>query len=237
MSGVVFAAGNRIQVDLLPIAAFDAGADPCWSPAFARHLIGVIALFSAGPTFGAMQILETTAEAGVSDGPVAAAIAGQLIQDAGDLGCILVDLHLPRQLEVRSSQLFPAKNGRELGVCRRRSRVECRDVDCWIRPLGVSCNTNKCDDKGQPNTATHQSSSPESISKIVRSFRRKAEISDFTAIPETASNETAAMRIPAREIAKNRAKKYSRTSYNGNPWQVFGEAQEHIIHREYLQKC
>ena len=65
------------------------------SPAFARHLIGVIAFFGAGAAFGAMQVFKTTAQTGVPDGPVAAAVAGQLIQNTRNLGRILIDLHLP----------------------------------------------------------------------------------------------------------------------------------------------
>ena len=53
MSGV-FATGNRIQIDLLVIAALDAGADLSWSPSFVRHLKCVIAFSGAGTAFGAV---------------------------------------------------------------------------------------------------------------------------------------------------------------------------------------
>ncbi len=93
-------ARDSIQVYLLIVAAFNAGANLCRRPAFASHAIGVIPFFGAGAAFGAMQVLKTTAQAGMADGPVAATIAGQLVEDIGDLGRICIDLRLPRQLEI-----------------------------------------------------------------------------------------------------------------------------------------
>jgi hypothetical protein len=76
---VVFAPGNRIEINLLIFSALNASADLFRSPSFARHLIGVESFLGAGAAFSAMQVLETAAQTGVPDGPVTAAVAGQLI--------------------------------------------------------------------------------------------------------------------------------------------------------------
>ena len=141
---------------------------------FARHLIRVIAFFGAGSAFGAMQVFKTTAQAGVADGPVAAAVAGQLIQDTGNLGRILIDLHLPGQLKIDAGQLLAVQNRWQLCVCWRWRRVECRKIDGRIGPFGMAGNADKCDDKGQPNTATHRSSIPlRAFPKLYDSFVEK----------------------------------------------------------------
>lgn len=103
--------------------------------------------------------------------------------------------------------------------------------------IGVSGNTDQRNDKGQPNTTTHRYPTPETISKIVRSFHRNAEIYKITATRESASKEKVPVRILVQERLKSRAKESSRASYNGNPPDVLGEAVLHIIHVEYLQKC
>ena len=115
--------------------------------------------------------------------------------------------------------------------------MECRDVDRWIGPLCMAGNTDKRDDKGQPNTTTHRNPTPEAISKIVRSFHRNAEIYEITATRESASKEKAPARIVVQEHLKSRAKESSCASYDGNPAEVPGEAVLHIIHVEYVQKC
>ena len=170
-SGVVFAAGNRIQVDLLPVAAFNSGANLVRSPAFARHLIRVIAFFGAGSAFGAMQVFKTTAQTGMADGPVAATIAGQLIQDTGNLGSILIDLHLPGQLKIDAGQLFAVQNRRQLCVC------------WWWRAWNAGRSTVGSVHSAWPATQISATirvnqtrlridiPSPKSISEIVRFFR------------------------------------------------------------------
>ena len=58
-----------------------------------------------------MQTLKATVQAGVPHMPVAAAIAGQLIQHIGNLGRIHVDRFLPGILEHGPGQLAARQKG------------------------------------------------------------------------------------------------------------------------------
>lgn len=68
-----------IKINLLPIAAFNAGANLAGRPSLPRHAICVEAFFGTGATFRAVQPLKTTAQALMSQGTITAAIARKLI--------------------------------------------------------------------------------------------------------------------------------------------------------------
>jgi hypothetical protein len=83
------------ELDGLVLVAGDAGADFGWCSAQFGLLVDEEALFGASGAFGAMQALKAAAQAGVAEGAVAAAIAGELIGDAADFRHLLVHVHLP----------------------------------------------------------------------------------------------------------------------------------------------
>src|SRR5271156_518459 len=86
---------NCVQVDALKLLAHHTLTNLLHRLAFERHLVGVIPLFGAGRTLCTVQSLKTTVQTGVPQVPVAAAIAGQLVQHIGDLGSIRIDSLLP----------------------------------------------------------------------------------------------------------------------------------------------
>jgi len=64
----------------------------------------------AGGAFRSVQAFKAATQACVPQSAVAAAIAWQLIQHAGDLRCLLVSVQLPVVTELLSHQLGPAQN-------------------------------------------------------------------------------------------------------------------------------
>ena len=58
-----------------------------------------------------MQPFEATAQAGMAEGAVAAAIAGQLVDDAADLRDLLIDVQLPRIGKFSPVSLAPERMG------------------------------------------------------------------------------------------------------------------------------
>ena len=64
-------------------------------------------LFGAGRALGTVQPLVATAQAGVAQRAVAAAVAGKLVEHVAHPGRLLVDVHLPGIAEVLAGQLAP----------------------------------------------------------------------------------------------------------------------------------
>jgi len=64
--------------------ACDAGANLRGRPASLGLVVGVEAFLGAGGALGGVRRLVATVQAGVAQGAVAAAVAGQLINNAGD---------------------------------------------------------------------------------------------------------------------------------------------------------
>jgi hypothetical protein len=110
----------------------------CWSLAKLGLLVSKEALFGAGGTLSAVQALKTTAQAGMAQGAVAAAIAGKLIGHAGDFGHLLVDMDLPGIAEVFAGELVTGKNRRESRDFERRGRMIGRNFVGRICKLGVA---------------------------------------------------------------------------------------------------
>lgn len=146
------ASRGSFKIDLLPFAALNAGANLAGRPPLARHAIRIEAFFRAGAAFRAVQTFKTATKARVPQLPITAAIARKLVQDAGNPGCILIDLHLPSQLEIDPGQFFAVQNRRQYCIARRRRRMECRNVSRWIGPLCVSHNADQGNCKGPPET-------------------------------------------------------------------------------------
>ena len=94
-----------------------------------------------------MQPFKTAAQAMMPQCQGTAVIAGQLIQDAGNLGGVLVDPNLSHELKIRPGQSFTVKNGWLRRTNRRSSFVKCRYVNGGIGPLCVRRNTDESDDE------------------------------------------------------------------------------------------
>jgi hypothetical protein len=82
------------EIDVLPFAALDAGADLAGSLALLGLLVGVYRFLHAGRARCAVSSFKAAVEAVVSHCPVAVAVAGLLVQDFGDLCRHLVGGHL-----------------------------------------------------------------------------------------------------------------------------------------------
>src|ERR1700757_1748063 len=76
--------GCRLQIDLLPFALDDGSGDLGRRFALLVLLVGVIELLQAGRALRSMSILEAAVQAVVPH-PIAVAIAGLLMQHAGNL--------------------------------------------------------------------------------------------------------------------------------------------------------
>ena len=144
------------EVDFLPVAAFDAGANLRRRPSLSRHPIRIEAFFGARAAFGTVQTFKTTAQAAMPQGHIAAAIARELIQDLRDPGGILIYLHLPRQLKVGPGQLPAMKNRRQRSGGSGSGRVKCWNIGTWAGPLRVRPYTDQCNTEGQPEATRHE---------------------------------------------------------------------------------
>src|SRR6185312_3762696 len=134
-SGRGLAPAQGIQIDRFEFLALDAGANLFGRPALLRFLERVGAFFRAGGTDGAVGAREATVQAGMAEGTVAAAITGKLIEDAGNLGGLVVDLNLPLLAEEGSGELRAGEDGRQRLSFGGRLAVEGRDVRLGIGPL------------------------------------------------------------------------------------------------------
>ncbi len=85
-----------------------------------------------------MVALIATAQAGVAQGAIAPAIAGELVEYVSDFGGLLVNVNLPRILEVFARELSARKNRRLRRNLQRSRRMIGRNIIGWVRPLGVA---------------------------------------------------------------------------------------------------
>ena len=102
-----------VEVDLLVVKSGNAGPDLRGSLAEPGLLVGVETFLGAGGTLGTVEALKATAQAGVAEGTVAAAVAWQLVDHAGDLCHLLVHVDLPRILEVFAGELRSRQDWRQ----------------------------------------------------------------------------------------------------------------------------
>src|SRR5208283_4319151 len=148
------------EVDLFVLVASDAGADLGGRPSGLGLEIGVEAFGGADVALGAVDGLVAAMQAGVAEGPVAAAVARQLINDARDLRRQLIGAHLPVVAEVRSLELRAVEDGRNGLDVERRGRVIGRNVFGRVRPLriagGGECGDGQTKDPAAVDRVTHE---------------------------------------------------------------------------------
>ena len=99
--------------DGLVFVAGDCGADLGWGFAEFGLLGGEEAFLGAGGALRAVEGLKATAKAGMAEGPVTAAVAGELIDDVAHFGGLLVDVDLPWVAEVFAGQFGAREDGRQ----------------------------------------------------------------------------------------------------------------------------
>ncbi len=105
---------------------------PAWLP------VGEEGLLGAGGALGAVQPLIATAQAGVAQGAVAAAVAGKLVEHVAHLGRLLVDVHLPGIAEVLAGQLRARQDRRQCAHLERGGGVVGRHIVGRVRPLRIA---------------------------------------------------------------------------------------------------
>jgi len=113
--------------DALVVVVGNGGADLGWRLAEFSLPIGDEALFGAGGALGAVESFKATAEAGVAKGAITTAVAGLLVEDAGDLGGLFVDVFLPGVAKVFSGQLGTREDRRQGSDFKGRGGVVGRD--------------------------------------------------------------------------------------------------------------
>ncbi len=116
------------EVDALVLMAGDAGADLSGGLAGLGQAIGVEGFLSAGGALGSMQALVAATQAGVAQGAIAAAVAGQLIDDIANFDCLLIDVDLPGIAEVLTGEFGASEDGRQGADFERRGRVVSRNL-------------------------------------------------------------------------------------------------------------
>ena len=99
------------QIDLLVLVPGNGGADLRRLLAELGLLIGEEAFLGAGGALGPVQTFKTAAQAGVAQGPIAAAVAGKLVDHAADLSHLLINVLLPGISEVLPSSFDPDRIG------------------------------------------------------------------------------------------------------------------------------
>ena len=127
-----------LEVDLLVGVLGNAGADLGRRFACFRHGVGVERLLRTGGALGAVIGLVTAAQASVAKRAVAAAVAGELVDHGSNLDSLLIDVHLPRILEMLAGQFGAGKDGRQCGDLERRRGVVRRNVFRGVRPLSIA---------------------------------------------------------------------------------------------------
>ena len=149
--------------------ASDAGANLRGRPGGLGFVVGVKAFLGAGRALGAVQVFIATVQAGVAEGAIAAAVAGQLIDDAGNLRGQLVDANLPVVAEVRARQLGAVKNRRQCTDVERRRRMVGGNIFRGIRKLRIACSSEREDCQG-PNPAAFEDVRHRGASNSVSKF-------------------------------------------------------------------
>ena len=126
------------KVDLQVLVPCNGGADLRRRLAEFGLLVGKEAFLGAGGTFGSMQPLEATPQAGMAQGQIAAAVAGKLVNHVADLGYLLVDVPLPGIAEIRPREFCAGQDGRQGAYSERCGGVVGRNVVGRIGPLRIA---------------------------------------------------------------------------------------------------
>ncbi len=101
-------------------------------------LVGEKSLLGADVALGRVRGLIATAQAGVAQGTVTAAIARQLINDATNLGSQLIGMQLPGVTEVFARQLRAVEYRRQCVDVERRRGVISGNVVRRVGPLRIT---------------------------------------------------------------------------------------------------
>jgi hypothetical protein len=138
-----------VEIDRFVLAALDAGADLSGRPALLRLLVRVEAFLGAGGARGSVQAFKATAQAGMAQGAVAAAVAGELVSDAAHLGDLLIYVALPGILKAGSGELGAMQDGRKRAHFQRRRGVIGGHVAGRVGELRVAGRSERGDGDGQ----------------------------------------------------------------------------------------
>src|SRR5216684_9277231 len=131
-----------LQIHLLVVAADDAVADHLGAPALLGHLVGVERFRHADAAVCSVRGLKAGMQAGVSVSTVAETVAGELVQEARDLGRSLIGFLLNRRSEDAVGQLLFRHHRWKYFPLGRSYVVESRDAG-WrrsgLRPSEYGC--------------------------------------------------------------------------------------------------
>src|SRR4029077_11638655 len=103
----------------------------CRRSTFLVLLVGIVSLFQAGGTAGAVRAFKATMQA-VMAHAVAIAIAGLLVKHRRNLSCQIVGVSLIGRLSVSAPELVFAKDGRQFCTLGGRSGVESRHPNLFL---------------------------------------------------------------------------------------------------------
>src|SRR5713101_7938654 len=154
-----------LQIHLLVVAADDAVADHLGAPALFGHFVGVERFRHADTAIRSVGDFEAGMQAGVSVSTVAETVAGELVQEARDLGRSLIGFLLNRRSEAAVGQLLFRHHRWKYFPLGRSLVVESRDPG-WrrgrLRPSEYGCanQTNYC------KKAFHETSLPHRASVV-----------------------------------------------------------------------
>ena len=127
--------------------AGDGGADLGGRFAQLGLLVCEETFLGAGGALGAVLALKTAAQAGMAQGAVATAVAGELIGDTADFGYLIVNVPLPVVGKACSGN-----EGRQGAYFERRGRMIRGNVLAGIGPLGIAGSGKNADAKGEEPT-------------------------------------------------------------------------------------
>ena len=118
--------------------------------------VGEEGLLGAGGALGAVQALVATAQAGVAESAVAAAVARELVEDVSDLDGLLIDVDLPGIAEVLAGELGAREDGGQGADLEGRGGVIGGNVVGGVGPLRVACRGDAKDNQTQDPTAVEE---------------------------------------------------------------------------------
>jgi hypothetical protein len=141
-----------LQVDGFVVVPRDADANLDWRLTLLGQAVGVERFFGTGGALGAVKPLIATAQAGVAKSPIAAAVAGKLVEDVADFARLLIDVNLPGITEILAGQLGAGEDGRQSADLQGCGGVIGGNFVCRIGPLGIAGEGESKDGKKQAPT-------------------------------------------------------------------------------------
>ena len=141
-----------LEIDGFVVVPGDAGANLRGRLTLLCQAVGVERFLGTRGALGAVQTLVATAQAGVAKSPIAAAVAGKLVEDVADFARLLIDVHLPGITEILAGQLGAGEDGRQSAYLQGCGRVIGGNFVCRIGPLGIAGEGDSKDGKKQAPT-------------------------------------------------------------------------------------